>query len=138
MSPLECLAVLCLRRVYGGSCKTCCFRRCHVSKLEDVSHEMLVLRLPRLLLSLWLFSVFAVSKFVSRKLQNIISFSTVSGFRIGGCLAGNARLEAPTCLLLSVWLSFASAVSMGEAAKLVVFASVTFQNWRMSRTKCSF
>ena len=40
------IACLWLRRVYGGSCKTLRLREgVKVSKLEEVSHEMLVLRL---------------------------------------------------------------------------------------------
>ena len=42
-------------------------------------------------------------------LQNV-KFEEVS-------LARNARFDAPTCLVLSRWLSGAVAVSMGEAAK---------------------
>ena len=36
-----------------------------------------------------------------------------------GSLARNVRFEAPTCLLLSLWLSCGVAVSIGEAAKHV-------------------
>ena len=56
--------------------------------------------------------------------------------KIEKSLARNARYAAPTCLL---WLSCGVAVSMGEAAKNLSFSKVTnFQNWRKSRTKCSF
>ena len=46
------IACLWLRRVYEGSCKTFRLRRCHSvkfgrTKLDEVSHDMLVLRLPR-------------------------------------------------------------------------------------------
>ena len=42
------IACLWLRRIYGGSCKTFRLRRCvKVSKLQEISHEMLVLRLAR-------------------------------------------------------------------------------------------
>ena len=45
--------------------------------------------------------------------------------KIEGSLARNARFEAPTCLLLSLWVLSGFAVFMGEAAKRVVFEGVT-------------
>ena len=44
--------------------------------------------------------------------------------KIEGSLARNARFEAPTCLLWSLWVLSGFAVSMGEAAKRVVFEGV--------------
>ena len=44
--------------------------------------------------------------------------------KIEGSLARNARFEAPTCLLWSLWFLSGFAVSMGEAAKRVVFEGV--------------
>jgi len=41
--------------------------------------------------------------------------------KIGGSLAGNARFAAPTCLVSSCWFSCGLAVSMGEAAKPLLF-----------------
>ena len=38
-----------------------------------------------------------------------------------GSLARNARFQAPTCLVSILWFSSAVAVSMGEAAKLIIF-----------------
>ena len=80
--------------------------------------------------------------------------------KIGGSLARNARFDVPTSLVLSLWFSCCLAVSMGENAKPllfecfqagchVVFEAICdiptclttcrkFQNWRKSRTKCSF
>ena len=62
--------------------------------------------------------------------------------KIGGNLAQNARCDAPTCLLLSLWLSSGVTVSMGEAAKRVVFESFskvsTCQNCRKPCKKCLF
>ena len=40
--------------------------------------------------------------------------------KIGGSLARNARSDAPTCLVSGHWFSCGLAVSMGEAAKLVL------------------
>ena len=40
--------------------------------------------------------------------------------KIGGTLARIARFEAPTCLVSILWFS-SVAVSMGEAAKLLLF-----------------
>ena len=61
-----------LRRVYGGSCKTCPF----------------------------------------------VMLPTV---KIAGSLARNAGFGAPTCLVSSLWFSCGFAVSMGEAAKPLLF-----------------
>jgi len=41
--------------------------------------------------------------------------------KIGGSLARNARFDAPTCLVSSLWFSCGLAVSMGEAAKHFLF-----------------
>ena len=41
--------------------------------------------------------------------------------KIGGSLARNARFDAPTCLVSSLWFSCGLAVSMGEAAKPFLF-----------------
>ena len=115
MSPLECLAVLCLRRVYGGSCKTCRFRKCHVSKLEDVSHEMLVLRLPHV--SSWVSGFFLPSQCLS------FLFEGVKVSKLEG-LARNARFDAPACLVFSLWFSSTFALSMGKAAKPFRFGGI--------------
>ena len=41
--------------------------------------------------------------------------------KIGGNLARNARFDAPTCLVSSLWFSCGLAMSMGEAAKPLLF-----------------
>ena len=58
------------------------------------------------------------------KLQNICLFGMFQSVKIGGCLARNARFGAPTCLVSSLWFSCGFAVSMGEAAKPLLFESV--------------
>ena len=45
-------------------------------------------------------------------------FQTV---KIGGSLARNAGFDVPTCLVSSLWFSCGAAVSMGEAAKPLLF-----------------
>ena len=50
----------------------------------------------------------------------------------------NARFAAPTCLVSSCWFSCGLAVSMGEAAKPLLFEGFQLWNWRESRRKCSF
>ena len=40
---------------------------------------------------------------------------------LGRSLARNARFDAPTCLVSSLWFSCGLAVSMGEAAKPLLF-----------------
>ena len=72
LSRLASLVLWWLRRVYGGSCKTCPFRR----------------------------------------------FPTVE---IGGCLARKACFGAPTCLVSSLRFPGGFAMSMGEAAKCLLF-----------------
>ena len=72
VSRLESLVLWWLRRVYGGSCKTCPFRM----------------------------------------------FPTVE---IGGCLARKACFGAPTCLVSSLRFPGGFAMSMGEAAKRLLF-----------------
>ena len=44
--------------------------------------------------------------------------------KIGGSLARNARFDAPTCLVSSLWFPFGLAVSMGEVAKPILFYGV--------------
>ena len=41
--------------------------------------------------------------------------------KIGGSLVRNADFSAPTCLVSSLWFSCGFAVSMGEAAKSLLF-----------------
>ena len=89
-----------------------------MSKLEEISHEMLVLMLPRVSSRVSGFPV--ASPCLWGKLQNI-SFSKVSTVKIGGSLARNVRLAAPACLVSSLWFSCGFAVSMGEAAKHILF-----------------
>ena len=48
-------------------------------------------------------------------------FGTFQLVKIGGILARNARFDAPTCLVSSLWFSCGLAVSMGEAAKPLLF-----------------
>ena len=79
-----------------------------VSKVEDVSHEMLVVLCARVSSRVYGFPV--VSPCLWRKLQNL-SFSKVMSF----CVAGAALCDIPTCLI----------------------TCRKCQNWRMSRTKCS-
>ena len=87
-----------------------CFKR----KLEDVSHEMLVLMFLRVLSRVSGFPV--ASPCLWGKLQNL-SFSKVSKQVVMSfCLAGVALCDIPTCLI----------------------TCRKCQNWRKSRTKCSF
>ena len=72
VSRLESLVFPWLRRVYGGSCKTC----------------------PCVMLPI---------------------------VKIAGSLVRNDRFGAPTCLVSSLWFSCGFAVSMGEAAKPLLF-----------------
>ena len=85
-----------------------------VSKLEEVSHEMLVLVLPRVSSRVSGFPV--ASPCLWGKLQNL-SFSKVSKQVVMSfCVAGVALCDIPTCLI----------------------ACRKCQNWKKSRTKCWF
>ena len=85
-----------------------------MSKLEEVSHEMLVFLHPRVSSRVSGFPV--ASPCLWGKLQNI-SFSKVSKQVVMSfCVAGVALCDIPTCLI----------------------TCRKCQNWRRSRTKCSF
>ena len=55
-----------------------------------------------------------------RKTRRKMSILKLQSVKIEGSLARNARFGAPTCLFSRVWFSRGLAVSMGEAAKLVL------------------
>ena len=64
---------------------------------------------------------FEVANFqVLRKTRRKTSILKLQSVKIGGSLARNARFGAPTCLVSHLWFSRGLAVSMGEAAKLVL------------------
>ena len=140
VSCLESLVFLRRRRVYGGSWKTSPIRMCpsklscrfawqawHFvtfhnlfdnvskrSKLEEVSYEILVCLHPRVLSRVAGFP--AASPCLWGKLENI-SYSNVSKQVVMSfCVAGVALCDIPTCLI----------------------TCRKDQNWRKSRTKCSF
>jgi len=97
-----------------------------VSKLEEVSHEMLVLVLPRVSSRVSGFLWLSFSK-VSTQVVMAFCVAGVAFCDIPTCLitrrncqnwrksARNARFSAPTCLVSSLWFSCGVAVSMGEA-----------------------
>ena len=85
-----------------------------MSKFEEVSYEMLVFLHPRVLSRVAGFP--AASPCLWGKLENI-SYSNVSKQVVMSfCVAGAALCDIPTCL-----------ITCGK-----------YQNWRQSRTKCSF
>ena len=59
-----------------------------------------------------------------RKLVGKHRFLKLQSMKIGGSLARNNRFEAPTCLVSMLLFSFAVAVTMGEAAKPILFQGV--------------
>ena len=66
---------------------------------------------------------FEVANFqVLRKTRRKTSILKLQSVKSGGSLARNARFGARTCLVSSLWLSRGFAVSMGEAAKLVLLS----------------
>ena len=56
---------------------------------------------------------------VPRKTRRKTSILKLQSVKIGGSLARNARFDAPTCLVSSLWFSCGLAAPMGEAAKHV-------------------
>ena len=62
----------------------------------------------------------------NRRKTSILKLQRV---KIGGSLARNARFGAPTCLVSGLWFSCGLAVSMGEAAKLVLLSCC--QLWKL-------
>ena len=85
-----------------------------MSKLEEVSYEMLVFLHPRVSSRVAGFPV--ASPCLMEQLENM-SFSNVSKQVVMSfCVAGMALCDIPTCL-----------ITCGK-----------YQNWRKSRTKCSF
>ena len=74
---------------------------------------------------------FEVANFhVLRKTRRKTSIFKLQSVKIGGSLARNARFGAPTCLVSSLCFSCGLAVSMGEAAKLLLCAC--FQLWNLA------
>ena len=68
---------------------------------------------------------FEVAKFeVHKKIRRKTSILKLRSVKCWGNLARNARFEAPTCLVSMFWLSACVAVSLGEAAKPVLFEGV--------------
>ena len=73
---------------------------------------------------------FDVANFrVLRKTRRKTSILKLQSVKIGGNLVRNARFFAPACLVSSLWLSCGVAVSMGEAAKLVLL--LCCQLWKL-------
>ena len=58
---------------------------------------------------------------VLKKTRRKTSILKLQSVKIGGSLAQNTRFDAPTCLVSSLWFSCGLAVSMGEAAKPLLF-----------------
>ena len=73
---------------------------------------------------------FEVANFqVLRKTRRKTSILKLQSVKIGGSLARNARFGAPTCLVSRLWFARGLAVSMGEAAKLVLLSCC--QLWKL-------
>jgi len=61
---------------------------------------------------------FEVANFeVHKKIPRKTSILKQQSVKIGGSLARNARFDAPTCLVSSLWFFGGLAVSVGKAAK---------------------
>ena len=56
-----------------------------------------------------------------KKTRRKMSILRLHNVKIGGSLARNARFDAPTCLVSSRWFSCGLAMSMGEAARSLLF-----------------
>ena len=65
---------------------------------------------------------FEIANFqVPKKTRRKTSILRLQSVKIGGSLARNARFDATTCLVSRLWFSCGFAVSMGEAAKPLLF-----------------
>ena len=84
----------------------CRFRAVAFCEMTEASHETSILKL---------------NLEVPKKIRRKTSILRQRSVKIGGSLARNARFSAPTCLVSSLWFSCGLAVSMGEAAKHVLF-----------------
>ena len=74
--------------------------------------------------SFWCFHLSRLASLVLwwfRRVYGGCLFGMFQSVKIGGRLARNARCGAPTCLVSSLWFSCGFAVSMGEAAKPLLF-----------------
>ena len=115
VSRLESLVFPWLRRVYGGSCKTCPF--CHVANCENGRKSRTKCWFflhPRVWSRVAGFPV--ASPCLWGKLENL-SYSNVSKQVVMPfCVAGMALCDIPTCLIMCR----------------------KYQNWRKPRTKCLF
>ena len=98
----------------GEAAKHVSSARFKVWKLEDVSHEMLVLVLPRVLSRVAGFPV--ASPCLWGKLENLSYWNVSKQVVMSFCVAGVALCDIPSCLI-TCWKC---------------------RNWRKSRTKCSF
>ena len=58
---------------------------------------------------------------VHKKTRRKTLILKLQSVKIGGGLARNARFDAPACLVSSLWFSCGRAVSLGEAAKPLLF-----------------
>ena len=148
LSRLESLVFLWPRRVYGGSCKTSPFdmfpsrlscrfawQAWHfvtfqpvlinvskMSNLEKVSYEMLVFLHPRVSSRVARFP--GASPCLWGKLQNLSLAKVSKHVVMSFCVAGVALCDIPTCLITCrkcLWFSRHVAVSIGEAAKHLLF-----------------
>ena len=61
---------------------------------------------------------------VPKKTRRKTLILKLQSLKIGGCLARNARFDAPTCLISSLWLSCGLVVSIREAAKPLLLQGV--------------
>ena len=103
-----------LRRVYGGSCRTCPSVMLPTVKIAEVSYEMIVLVLPRVSSRVFGFPV--ASPCLWGKPQNLSFLKVSKEVVMSFCVAGVALCDIPTCLIMCQ----------------------TCQNWRKSHTKCWF
>ena len=114
MSRLESLVFPWLRRVYGGSCKTCPFVMLPTVKIAGSLVRNDRFGAPTCLVSsLWFSCGFAVSMGETAK---PLLFEGSKEVVMSFCVAGVALCDIPTCLIMCQ----------------------KCQNWRMSRTKCWF
>ena len=113
-----------------STCRVACFLQIALAGLRQVATRCkfrgsrgILCDVPKIDGSLARNIDFEVAIFpVLRKTRRKTSILKLQSVKIGGSLARNARFGVPTCLVSSLWFSCGLAVSMGEAAKLVLLS----------------
>ena len=133
-----CPSSFCVAGAALWTCRAACFLRVALSGLRQVAARCKFRGRPGILRDVMKIDGsfarnidFEVANFgAHQKIGRKTSILKLQSMKIGGCLARNARFDAPTCLVSGLWFSCGLAVSMGEAAKPILF--ILFQGVKSS------